>query len=141
MLHGQHHPQREALQRVPLFAALDRHELETVERISSEIEAREGEELIAENEAGRRFFILLEGEAEVRRGGEVINRMGPGDFFGEIALLSDRPTTASVATRTPARLVTISPPDFRRLLEEMPLLQMRVIQALADRLPDEFYSL
>jgi CRP-like cAMP-binding protein len=126
---------------VPLFASLDRHELESVERISSEVDVPEGEELIAENQPGRQFFVLLDGEAVVRRDGEVINRMGPGDFFGEIALLSDRPTTASVEAIAPCRVVAIAPGDFRALLEDVPLLQMRVIQALADRLPDDFYSL
>ena len=77
----------------------------------------------------------------MRRDGVEINRMAAGDFFGEIALLSDRPTTAAVATTTEARVLVIAPSDFRQLLEDMPLLQMKVIQALADRLPDEFYSL
>jgi CRP-like cAMP-binding protein len=112
-----------------------------VERISREIDVPAGEELIREGEPGRQFFVLLEGEAEVRRDGPEINRMEPGDFFGEIALLSDRPTTAAVETSAESRLLVIAPPDFRQLHEDMPLLQMKVIQALADRLPDEFYSL
>jgi CRP/FNR family transcriptional regulator, cyclic AMP receptor protein len=130
----------EALRRAPLFAALDRHELETVAQVSREIEVGVCEELIHEHEPGKQFFVLLDGEAEVIRNGREVNRLGPGDFFGEISLLSDRPTTAAVVTTSPARVVTIAPADFRRLLEEMPLLQMRVIQALADRLPDEFYA-
>jgi CRP-like cAMP-binding protein len=141
VLRSQDHPRVEALRCVPLFAVLDKRDLETVERISSEVEVAAGEELIHENAPGRQFFVLLEGQAKVLRDGAEINAMGPGDFFGEIALLSDRPTTASVETSTPARLIVIAPADFRQLLEDMPLLQMKVIQALADRLPDEFYSL
>jgi CRP-like cAMP-binding protein len=128
-----------ALTRVPLFSSLERQDLELVAQISSDAEFAPGVTLIHENEPGRHFFVLLEGEASVRRAGAEINRMGPNDFFGEISLLSDRPTTASVVTATPARIVVITPPDFRELLGGMPLLQMKVIQALADRLPDDFY--
>ena len=141
MVRSQDHRKVDALRGVPLFAVLDRPDLETVERISSEIEVPAGEELIREGEPGRQFFVLLEGEAVVRRDGVEINRMTAGDFFGEIALLSDRPTTAAVETSSAGRVLVIAPVDFRQLLEDMPLLQMKVIQALADRLPDEFYAL
>jgi CRP/FNR family cyclic AMP-dependent transcriptional regulator len=124
---------------VPLFGGLDRHELDAVERISREEDAEAGEVLIHEGRPGRHFFVLLEGAAEVSRDGEVVNRLGAGDFFGEISLLSDRSTTASVTTSGPARVVVIAPDDFRKLLEDLPLMQMKVIRTLADRLPDEFY--
>ena len=129
----------EALKHIPLFAGLGRRELATVARISHELEFEAGEELIRQDKPGRWFFVLLDGEADVRRDGVEINRLGPGDFFGEISLLSDRPTTASVETVTSGYAAVIAPRDFRRLLQEMPLLQMKVIQALAARLPDEFY--
>jgi CRP/FNR family transcriptional regulator, cyclic AMP receptor protein len=129
----------DALKRVPLFGGLGRQDLEAVERISREAEFTPGEELIAEGTPGREFFVLLEGEAAVSRAGVEINHLGPGDFFGEIALLSDRPTSASVTTSAPARVLLIAPRDFRQLLENLPLMQMKVIQALADRLPDEYY--
>jgi CRP-like cAMP-binding protein len=139
VLGGQRHGRIDALRRVPLFADLGRHDLEAVERIAREEEFPSGEELIAQDEPGHDFFVLLEGEAEVRRGGVEINRLAAGDFFGEIALLSNRPTTASVTTSSPARVLLIAPRDFRQLLETQPLMQMRVIEALADRLPDEYY--
>ena len=135
-----HDPTLEALRQAPLFALLDNLDLETVASVSTEVEAPAGEELIHEGEAGKQFFVLLDGEAEVRRDGVEINRLGPGDFFGEISLLSDRPTTASVETTGPARLLVIAPDDFRRLLDELPYLQMKVVKALGDRLPDDFYE-
>jgi CRP-like cAMP-binding protein len=122
-----------------LFAGLDRHDLDAVERISREDDVEAGEVLIHEGEPGRHFFVLLDGEAEVSRDGELVNRLAGGDFFGEISLLSDRATTASVTTSRPARVVLIDPADFRRLLEELPLMQMKIVRTLADRLPDEFY--
>jgi CRP-like cAMP-binding protein len=80
--------------------------------------------------------VLLEGEARVRRRGRTINKLGPGDHFGEIALLVDRPTTASVETTTPSRIVVISRPSFKRLLRENPGIQLELLQTLAERLPD-----
>jgi CRP/FNR family transcriptional regulator, cyclic AMP receptor protein len=136
---GQRHSRRDALARIPLFGGLDRHDLDAVERISTEQDVEPGEVLIHEGEPGRHFFVLLEGEAEVSRDGRMVNRLGPGDFFGEISLLSDRPTTASVATIGPARVVVIAPAAFRLLLQELPLMQMKIVRTLADRLPDDFY--
>ena len=107
--------------------------------ISAEQDVEPGEVLIHEGEPGKHFFVLLEGEAEVSRDGNAVNRLGAGDFFGEISLLSDRPTTASVSASGPGRVVVIAPADFRRLLEELPLMQMKIVRTLADRLPDEFY--
>jgi CRP-like cAMP-binding protein len=133
------HARRDALEQVPLFSGLDRADLDAVERISAEEDAPAGRVLIHEGKPGEHFFVLLEGEAEVGRDGEVVNRLGPGEFFGEISLLSDRPTTASVTVSSPGRVLVIAPRDFRLLLEELPLMQMKVIHALADRLPDEFY--
>ena len=78
------HSSLEALRGVPLFAGLDRSDLDAITRISTEEEFRAGEELIRENEAGRQFFVLLDGEAEVLRNGVEINRLVPGEFFGEI---------------------------------------------------------
>ena len=139
MLGSQRHSRRDALARVPLFAGLDKHDLDAIERISAEQDVEPGAVLIHEGEPGRSFYVLLEGEAEVSRDERVVNRLGAGDFFGEISLLSDRPTTASVAASGPARVVAIAPADFRRLLEELPLMQMKIVRTLADRLPDEFY--
>ena len=139
MLGSQRHARRDALARIPLFAGLDRHDLDAIAQISVEKDVAADEVLIYEGEPGRHFFVLLAGEAEVRRGDELLNRLGPGDFFGEIALLSDRPTTAEVAASRPARVLLIAPRAFRQLLENLPLMQMKVIRTLADRLPDEFY--
>jgi CRP-like cAMP-binding protein len=129
----------DALTRVPLFAGLDREDLHAIEQISHEQTVPAGRVLIEEGQPGTQFLVLLHGQAEVRRNGQALNRLGHGDFFGEISLLSDRPTTASVAATTEARVLAIAPRDFRQLLESLPLMQMKIVRALADRLPDEFY--
>ncbi|HZE29027.1 MAG TPA: cyclic nucleotide-binding domain-containing protein [Gaiellaceae bacterium] len=93
----------------------------------------EGKELTRLSEPGREFFVLLEGEAEVSRDGETLNELGPGDFFGEIALVEDTPRTATVTATTPVRVLVITDRSFRRLLEEQPEIQRKVLVALAQR--------
>jgi CRP-like cAMP-binding protein len=126
----------EALRSVPLFAGLSKRDLATVGQIADETEVPAGKELIREDQPGRQFFVLLEGEAVVRRKGRKINAVGPGDFLGEIALLSNRPTTATVVATTPIRLAVITRTNFTRLLRENPALQLALLKTLAERLPN-----
>ncbi len=102
-----------------------------MQKISRAVEFDKGAILIHENEPGHHFFVVLNGEASVERAGVEINRLAAGDFFGEISLLSNRLTTASVVTTTPVRVVMIAPAAFKELLEELPSMQMKVIEALA----------
>jgi CRP-like cAMP-binding protein len=125
----------ELLAKVPLFAGLSKRDLQRVARIADEIDLREGKQLISEGYSGREFFILLDGSAEVRRKGRKVNTMSPGDFFGEIALLSDRLTTATVTTTEPSRALVITRASFKSLLRDEPRVQLKVLQALADRVP------
>ena len=126
----------ELIKSVPLFAGLSKSELGRVAQLADEVEVPEGKELIAEGDRGRQFFILVEGSANVRRRGRKVNTMGPGDFFGEIALVSDRPTTASVTADEPSRLLVVAAPSFRGLLRQSQGVQLKVLQALAERIPD-----
>ena len=127
----------QALKNVPLFGGLSKRDLSAVARIADELDFPAGKELIRENESGRQFFILLEGEAVVRRRGRKVNMLGPGDFFGEIALLSERPTTATVVTTEPALVAIITRASFDRLMRTSPQVQLKVLKALAERVPDE----
>ncbi len=122
------------MERVPLFARCSRRELAQVAAIADEIDLRQGKELIREGERGREFFVLVEGHAEVRRGGRKRDVMGPGDFFGEIALVSRVPRTATVTATTPVRVLVIRDQEFRSLLGKSPAIQTKVLEALADRL-------
>lgn len=135
LLRGGQDSKLEALKSVPLFAGLSTRDLAAIKRIADEIDLPAGKDLIREDEPGRQFMILLEGEAVVRRRGRKINVIGPGDFLGEIALLSSRLTTATVTTSTPVRLVVITRPDFSRLLRDSSRIQLRVLSALAERVP------
>jgi CRP-like cAMP-binding protein len=122
---------------VPLFARLSRAELRELAMLADEIDLREGKEMTRQGLPGREFFVLLEGNADVRKNGRKINTLGPGDFFGEIALVSREPRTATVTATSPVRALVITDRSFRRLLEESPQVQTKVMEAMARRLaPD-----
>ena len=125
---------RAALRRVPLFAACSSRELGRIADIAGEDEYAPGQELTREGETGRAFYIVIDGEAEVLRGGERVETRGGGDFFGEIALLAHSPRTATIRAITPLRALVIPDRKFRALLGRQPGLQENVIEALAQRL-------
>ncbi len=124
----------ELIKKVPLFAGCSKRELEEIAHIADEIDLREGKEMTKEGSRGREFFVLLEGDADVTKDGRSINKLGGGDFFGEIALISDSPRTATVTATSPVRALVITDRSFRRLLEQTPEIQRKVLVALAERL-------
>jgi CRP/FNR family cyclic AMP-dependent transcriptional regulator len=126
----------ELLKGVPLFAHCSKKELNEVALVADEIDMPEQKTLTSEGDPGREFFVLIEGTADVRRKGRKVNAMGPGDFFGEIALVSDRPRTATVVATSPARLLVVTDRAFRELMRKMPSIQDKVLSALAARLAD-----
>jgi CRP/FNR family transcriptional regulator, cyclic AMP receptor protein len=123
--------------RVPLFAGLSKSELGKVASLADEIDLPGDKVLIREGDRGREFFILLEGEAEVTRKGKKLATRGAGEFFGEIALVSSLPRTASVKTREPVRALVLRDIEFRALLQRSPAIAVKVLQAVADRLPPD----
>jgi CRP-like cAMP-binding protein len=125
----------ELLSGVPLFAGLSKGQLGQLASIADEIDLPEGKVLTREGERGREFFILLGGEAEVRRKGKKLDTRQAGEFFGEIALVSDVPRVATVTTASPVRALVITDREFRRLLERVPAIALKVLEAVANRLP------
>jgi CRP/FNR family transcriptional regulator, cyclic AMP receptor protein len=123
----------EALKRVPLFARCSKKELGEIAQIADEIDLPEGKVLTKEGASGREFFVLMDGSAEVRKKRRRIGTLGPGDFLGEIALVTKTPRTATVKTTTPVRALVVSEQNFRRLLEHTPQVQIKVLEALAER--------
>jgi CRP/FNR family transcriptional regulator, cyclic AMP receptor protein len=123
----------ELLKVVPLFARCSKKELAEIAMIADEIDLPDAKELTREGGRGREFFILLEGNAEVRRKNRKIGTLGPGDFLGEIALVTKVPRTATVKTTSPVRALVVSEQNFRRLLERSPEVQIKVLEALAER--------
>jgi CRP-like cAMP-binding protein len=124
----------ELIRRVPLFSNCSRKELGEIASIADEIDFEEGRHLIREGDRGREFFVLLEGTAGVTKDGKKLNSLEAGDFFGEIALVSRVPRTATVTTSSPVRALVVTDRAFRTLLDRSPELQIKVLEALAERL-------
>jgi CRP/FNR family cyclic AMP-dependent transcriptional regulator len=134
-LHG--NQKIDLIRKVPLFARCSRAELKEIAMLADEIDLKEGKELTRQGAPGREFFVMLEGTAEVKKDNRKVNTLGPGDFFGEIALVSHEPRTATVTATSPVRALVITDRSFRRLLDDAPRVQTKVMEALAERLAPE----
>jgi CRP-like cAMP-binding protein len=128
----------ELIKGVPLFGGLSKRELDEVAAIADELSMDEGAELTHEGATGYEFLVLVEGDADVRRRGRKVNTLHSGDFLGEIALITGVPRTATVTTTAPCRMLVITARDFKSLLRRTPSIQLKVLDALAARLPDEY---
>ena len=122
------------LKRVPLFASCSRQELDALALIADEIDLREGSTLTREGRPGREFFVLIEGTVEVTREGEEIARLGAGDWFGEIALLTKASRTATVTAASPVRVLVVTDRAFRQVLEATPSIAVKMLERLGERL-------
>jgi len=127
----------ELLKKVPLFSKLDKKCLQDVAQIADEIDLPAGKEMATEGDRGREFFVLLKGEAEVTRRGERINTMKEGDFFGEIALVTKMPRTATVTATSDVDVLVITEHAFDGLLKRSPDIGRSVAEALAERVAPE----
>jgi CRP/FNR family transcriptional regulator, cyclic AMP receptor protein len=127
----------ELIRKVPLFSRLNKKGLEDVAHIADELDLPAGKVMAEEGDRGREFFVLLEGEADVTKGDRSINTMKSGDFFGEIALVTQMPRTASVTATTPVRVLVITERDFGALLKRTPEVSRGVAEALAERIAPE----
>jgi CRP-like cAMP-binding protein len=122
------------LKSVPLFAGCSKKELEALAVIADEIDLREGATLTREGQPGREFFVLIEGEVEVTQEGEEIARLGAGDWFGEIALLTKASRTATVTAGSPVRVLVVTDRAFRQVLETTPSIAVKMLERVGERL-------
>lgn len=131
-LHSQN-TKAEALGRAPLFDGLSRKELVQLAKMCEDVEVDEGEVLCEEGRFGQEFFVIVDGEVEVTRGSKRIGVCGPGDFFGEIALVESVRRMATVRAKTPLRFYVLTRQGFLRLLDDNPKIERKVLRALAKR--------
>jgi CRP-like cAMP-binding protein len=124
----------EALARLTLFADLARPELEAVAHMFDEEVFAEGQRVIRQGLEGSGFHLILEGEARVLIDGVERARLGRGEFFGEISLLTDEPPTADVIAASVLRCLVVPGPQLRELLLEHPSVMLRMLQAEVQRL-------
>jgi CRP-like cAMP-binding protein len=127
----------ELLKKVPLFSKLNKQGLQQVAQIADELDLPAGKEMATEGDRGREFFVLLDGEAEVTKQGSRINTMRKGDFFGEIALVTKMPRTATVTATSDVDVLVITERDFDSLLKKTPEIGRSIAEALAERVAPE----
>ncbi len=125
------------IQSVPLFEDCSRRELREIAAAADEVVVPAGYAFTKEGAVGKELIVIVEGAAEVRRRGRKINELGSGDFLGEIALISGAPRTATVRTTQPTHALVLTGRAFRRLVKTIPSIQMKVLEALARRLPSD----
>jgi len=126
----------ELLKKVPLFADCSKGELRQLARIADEVDIREGTVMTREGRTGREFFVIEDGTVRVARDGRKLADLGPGSWFGEIALLTRTPRTATATATSAVRALVITDRDFRKLIQEAPSIAVKVLDSVAERLAD-----
>ncbi len=129
-----HDEKLDLLHRVPLFAGLDRRHLERLGMLTEEVDVPAGKVLMRQGEHGDDLMLIVSGGVAVERDGARLNQLGPGDFFGEIALVAGGPRTATVTAEAPTRLLVVNHRDFHAMMEEFPDVAVKVLITLAHRL-------
>ena len=122
------------LEQVPMFSACTQSELRHVAAVTQPVQAEAGAIVAREGEPGKDFFVIIDGATDVVIGGRNVAELGPGDFFGEMALLDQSPRVASVVAKTPVALYRIEARDFSRLIDEVPFLGKKLLRGLALRI-------
>jgi CRP-like cAMP-binding protein len=122
------------LERVPLFSGLGRRELERVASSMKERRFQKGDTVTTEGRGGVGFFVIEEGEADVTVHGEERAKLGPGDYFGEIALITESDRTATIKAETDMRCYGMTMWDFRPLVESNASIAWNMLQSLAQKL-------
>src|SRR3712207_1974595 len=117
--------------RVPLFSELERREIEQIAAAMKGRSFSAGQGSAREGGGGVGFFVIREGNASVTVGGEERRRLGPGDYFGEIALIAQSPRTATVTAETDLTCLGMTFWDFRPLVEGNASIAWKMLQALA----------
>jgi CRP/FNR family transcriptional regulator, cyclic AMP receptor protein len=124
----------ELLKRSPFLAGLSRKDLEEVGRLADEIDVKAGHVLLRQGSIGREFFVILDGRIRVDRDGKTIRTLGPGEFLGDIALVTERPRTATATAETDSRLLVLAHREFHSLMDQFPSIRMSVLESIAVRL-------
>jgi len=131
-------PPLRLLELVPLFSGLSRAQLWRVADLAQEVSYGSGRMIVRTGTPGLAFYVIVEGQAKVIRGrissakGQA--SLGPGDFFGEMALLDGGPRSASVVAQTPMTTVRIERAPFRRMLKDEPDIALKLLEGMAVRM-------
>jgi len=126
----------ELLKCTPLLAGLGRKDLEEVGQLADEVEVKAGHVLMREGDIGNEFFVVIDGEIRVERGGRTIATIEPGGFVGDLALITERPRITTATATKDSRLLVIAHREFHSLLDRFPSIRIGVLESVALRLRD-----
>jgi CRP-like cAMP-binding protein len=124
------------LRSVPLFAECDDAELKQIAGLGTEINVSSGQALTTEGGAAHEAFLLMDGHATATRGGKQIATFGPGDFFGEMALIGNRPRSATVTADDDLTVRAFHQTEFRQMMNDVPSIAVGILRTMAERLLD-----
>jgi len=136
-LHGE---EKEAvitmLEKNPLWAGLDKKDLEAIVKASDEKKFETGDIILGKGEGGVGFYLIMDGAVDVKSDSKVLAKLGPGQFFGEMAVLDNQPRSADVVAAGPSRCFIISEWSFKALISQNPRIALKMLQELVRRLRD-----
>jgi CRP/FNR family transcriptional regulator, cyclic AMP receptor protein len=121
---------------LPLFAGCTPEQLEEIDRLADEVSVPAGRTVLHQGDLGQEFALIVEGEADIVKDGETVATLGPGRYFGEVALLDSITRTASVVARTDLVLQVLDRRGFNTLLDDQPRLARSMLKGLAHRLAE-----
>jgi CRP-like cAMP-binding protein len=121
------------LKQSPLFAGLNRKERQALAPRTDDIDLEQGRVIVREGEWPYEFFAIEQGTVEVRRGDQLLAELGPGDFFGEMGLVSDTRRNASVVASSPVTVIVMTAQAFRQTSREMPEVATKIRAAIEER--------
>ena len=124
----------ELLRHVPLLDGLSGKDLEEVGQLADEVDVPDGQVLLREGAPGSEFFVIVNGAVRIDQGGNEVTTLGPGDFLGEIALIDDRPRTATATAVGPTSLLVLTRSGFRTLMMDFPSIEQCVLKSLVSRI-------
>ena len=127
-------PKVERLSQVQLFSACSKRDLSRIAVLAEEIEVPAGRVLMRQGDPGREAFVIANGRAKATIRGKRSAKLGPGDCFGEMALLHSAPRSATVTAESEMRLLVLGSRQFSELIESVPVVGRRVLAALAVRI-------
>jgi CRP/FNR family cyclic AMP-dependent transcriptional regulator len=121
------------LKGIPLFSGLSRKERRALAPRADEVDLEQGRALVREGEWAYEFFAIEEGTVEVRRADQLLAELGPGDFFGEMALIGDTRRNATVVATSPVKVIVMTAQAFRQTARELPDVATKIRAAVEER--------
>jgi CRP/FNR family cyclic AMP-dependent transcriptional regulator len=126
-------PKLALLKRVPLFTECRDEPLALIRRLADEVDVPDGYTLMRQGDIGQEFFLIVDGRVRIERDGTTVTTLGPGDYLGEIALISEDRRNASAITEGPAKLLVITHQGFNSLMDASSSIRSAILRGLAGR--------